>query len=176
MQQRQALNNLSGENGFNPQQLNNQQNLEQLQQEKEEELKKKQMREKLHRMVNPVEQNEIFSAKKERSKARIEEVRKELKKLAAEIAKFYKEVDVTLTQEVASPGMEGTYHQNFFEKLKQWIQMLRQKVRSARTWAKQMKQKKKKKKRHIGLNFKANEAKATHDMLHHERSNAYSGA
>ncbi len=145
-------------------------------QEQEEDLKKQQMREKLHRMVNPVEQNEIFSAKEAQRKKEIEEVRKELKKLAAEIAKFYQEVDVTLTQDVASPGMEGTYHQNFFEKLKQFIILIRQRVKSARTWARQMKAKKRKKGPRIGLDFSGNEAKATHDMLHHERSNAYSGA
>lgn len=146
------------------------------QQEQQEKLKKQQMREKLHRMVNPVEQNEIYSAKETQRKKEIEEIRKELKKLAAEIAKFYQEVDITLTQSVASPGTEGTYHQNFFEKLKHFIILLRQKVKSARTWARQMKAKKKKKGPRIGLDFGGNEAKATFDMLHHERSNAYSGA
>jgi len=53
---------------------------------------------------------------------------------------------------------------------------LRQHVRSARTWAKQMKAKKKKRGVRQGLDFGNNEAKATHDMLHHERSNAYTGA
>ncbi len=175
-----SIDNISAgteQNLFNAQQhLDQGKNLEQLQQEQEQELKKRQMREKLHKMVNPVEQSEIFSAKEAQRKKEIEEVRKELKKLAEEIAKFYQEVDITLTQNVATPGQEGTYHQNFFEKLKQFIIMLRQKVRSARTWSKQMQAKKKKKGPRAGLNFKGNEAKATHDMLHHERSNAYSGA
>lgn len=163
-------------NADSVQQADQEKKLQQLQKEKEEELKKRQMREKLHKMVNPVEQSEIFNAREEQRQQQIEEVRKELKKLALEIAKFYQEVDVTLTQEVVSPGMEGTYHQNFFEKLKQFIIMLRQRVRSARTWARQMKAKKKKKGPRMGLDFGGNEAKATHDMLHHERSNAYTGA
>jgi vacuolar-type H+-ATPase subunit I/STV1 len=166
----------SEQNLFNAQHyLNQNKNLEQLKQQQEQELKKRQMREKLHKMVNPVEQSEIFSAKEAQRKKEIEEIRKELKKLAEEIAKFYQEVDITLTQNVASPGQEGTYHQNFFKKLKEFIIMLRQQVRSARTWARQMQAKQKKRGPRIGLNFKGNEAKATHDMLHHERSNAYSG-
>lgn len=140
--------------------------------EQQEQLKKKQMREKLHRMVNPVEQTDIYNAREEQRKKEINEVRKELKALAEEIAKFYKEVDITLTQDVAAPGQSGTYHQNFFAKLKEFIQMLRQRVSSARTWARQAKRKKKKR-RGYGLDFTNQEAKSTHDMLHHERSNAF---
>jgi hypothetical protein len=153
-----------------------QQNFEALQKQKEAELKHRQMREKLHKMVNPVEQTDIFNAREEQRKKQINEVRQELKKLAAEIAMFYKEIDVTLTQDVASTGISGAYHQNFFDKLRQVIMMLRQKIRSARTWAKQMKAKKNKRNVRQGLDFSNNEAKATHDMLHHERSNAYTGA
>ena len=152
------------------------QNFEALQKQKEIDLKRYQMREKLHKMVNPVEQTDIFNAREEQRKKQINEVRQELKKLAEEIAMFYKEIDVTLTQNVASTGISGAYHQNFFDKLRQMIIMLRQKVRSARTWAKQMKAKQKKRGVRQGLDFNNNEAKATHDMLHHERSNAYTGA
>lgn len=143
------------------------------QEQAQEELKKKQMREKLHRMINPVEQTDIYSAQEEKRKKEINEVRKELKALAEEIAKFYSEVDIALTQDVVSPGQSGTYHQNFFEKLKEFIRMLRQRVSSARTWARQAKMKKKKKYKGKGLDFANQEAKSTHDMLHHERSNAF---
>lgn len=151
---------------------------EQQQRELEEERKKKELRAKLHKKVNPVEQTEIFNAREERVKKEIDKVRKELRELAAEIAMFYKEVDITLQQNVASPGQTGTYHLNFFQKLRQFIIFLKQKVHSARSWAKQMKAKQRKKKRTVrqGLDFGANEAKASHDMLHHERSNAYTGA
>ncbi|MBD3250717.1 MAG: hypothetical protein GF381_04085 [Candidatus Pacebacteria bacterium] len=149
---------------------------EKQQQELEKQRKRKELQDKLHRKVNPVEQTEIFNAREENVKKEINEIRKELKALAVEIAKFYKEVDITLEQNVPSPGQTGAYHINFFQKLKQFIIFLRQKVRSARTWAKQMKAKKKKRTVRQGLDFGANEAKASHDMLHHERSNAYTGA
>ena len=154
----------------------NQNFLEKKQQELKEEQKRKELREKLHKKVNPVEQTDIFDARKEQVQKEIEDIRKELKSLAKEISKFYAEVDLTLDQNVADPGMKGTYHINFFQKLKQFIILLRQKVHSARTWAKQMKAKKKKRSVRQGLDFGGNEAKATHDMLHHERSNAYTGA
>lgn len=153
-----------------------QESLWQQQAELKEEKKKKELRERLHRKVNPVEQTDVFDARKEQVQKEIEDIRKELKSLAKEVSKFYKEVDITIEQNVADPGMQGTYHINFFQKLKQFIILLRQKVHSARTWARQMKAKRKKRSVRQGLDFGSNEAKATHDMLHHERSNAYTGA
>lgn len=138
----------------------------------QQELKRQQMRDKLHRMINPVEQTDIFSATEEKRKKEINEVREELKKLAQEIAQFYKEIDITLTQDVVSPGQTGVYHQSFFAKLKEFIQMLRQRISSARTWARQAQIKQRKKKYRYGLDFSNQEAKSVHDMLHHERSNA----
>lgn len=143
------------------------------QEEQAKEAKRKQMRDKLHRMVNPVEQTDIYNAREERRKKEINEVRMELKKLAEEIAQFYKEVDIAVTQDVVSPGQTGVYHDNFFTKLKEFIQMLRQRISSARTWARQARLKKKKRKYRYGLDFANQEAKSTHDMLHHERSNAF---
>ncbi len=157
----------------------NQQDAAKLQKEKEIEIKKRQMREKLHRKVNPVEQTDIYNAREARVKKELDQVRKELKLLAAEFSKFYKEIDITLETNIAHPGQTGVYHKNFFQKLKAFIILLRQKVRSARTWARQAAAKKKKKKRSAkakGLDFAGNEAKATHDMLNPERFNAYSGA
>lgn len=145
-------------------------------QQQQEQLKKQQMRERLHRKVNPVEQQDVFDAREQQVKKELEEVRKELKLLAEDFNKFYKEVDVTLEKNIASPGQEGVYYSSFFAKLKAFILLLRQKVKSAQTWAKQMQAKKRKQQQKRGLNFAGNEAKATHDMLHHERYNAYSGA
>ncbi len=141
--------------------------------QQQEDLKKKQMREKLHRMINPVEQTDIFSAREEKRKKDINKVREDLKALAEEIAMFYKEIDISLTQEVVSPGQSGVYHENFFDKLRQFIQMIRQRVRSARTWAQQAKRKQQKKRHKFGLDFSNQEAKSAHDMMHHERSNAF---
>jgi len=147
-------------------------------QEQEAELKKRQMREKLHRKVNPVEQTDIFNAREAKVKKELEEVRKELKLLAAEFSKFYKEIDITLEQNIAHPGQEGIYHKNFFQKLKAFIMLLRQKVRSARTWARQAKAKKKKQqaRKGRGLDMKGNAGQEVHNMLNPERFNAYSGA
>ncbi len=169
-----SLANSNKQNSWNNQQspvfdaLQQQQELEHQQQE----LKHQQMRDKLHRMINPVEQTDIFSATEEKRKKEINEVREELKNLAQEIAQFYKEIDVTLTQDVVSPGQTGVYHQSFFAKLKEFIQMLRQRISSARTWARQAQIKQRKKRYLYGLDFTNQEAKSVHDMLQHERSNA----
>jgi uncharacterized protein DUF5660 len=163
-------NSKSGEKTFNPLNFTNSNEFKEKQ---AKELKKKQMREKLHRMVNPVEQADVFDAREEQTKKRINEIRIELKGLATDIAAFYKEVDISLTQEVRSTGISGTYHENFFAKLKEFIIMLRQKVSSAHTWARQAKAKNKKKVNKYGLDFNNNEAKAVHDVFHHERSSSY---
>lgn len=146
------------------------------------EQKKAELRKKLHDQVNPVDQKDIFSANAERTKKELEEVRKELKNLASEISKFYKEVDIQTTQAVVPQGSEGTGMKSYFQKLKAFIILLTQKVRSARTWMKHHNAKQKKK---IGRKVKGGidagggktqESKAVFDMMHHERSTAYSGA
>ena len=153
----------------------------------QEELKKERLkaeqRKKLHDQINPVGQAEIFNANRERTKKELEEVRKELKALATEIRKFYKEVDIQTTQSVVDQGSTGAGLMSFFQKLRATIKLLTQQVRSARTWMNQHNAKQKKKKgRKIrgGIDArgggKTEESKAVFDMMHHERSTAYSGA
>lgn len=155
---------------------------EKLQQQRaqlEAERKKQEMRKKLHDQVNPVNQKDIFNAQKIRTQKEIEEVRKELKKLAAEIKKFHKEVDIAITQNVVPQGTEGIGLKSFFDKLKSFIILLTQQVRSTQTWMQQHQAKAKKKKRkvHGGVIMEGGkaESKAVFDMMHHERSSAYSG-
>ncbi len=145
------------------------------------EQKKAELRKKLHDQVNPVDQEEVFSANKERTKKELEEVRKELKVLASEISKFYKEVDIQTTQGVVVQGVSGIGLKTYFQKLKSFIMLLTQKVKSARTWMNQQQSKQKQMKARkirggvaIGSGG-AQESKAVFDMMHHERSNAYSG-
>ncbi|MGD9129713.1 MAG: DUF5660 domain-containing protein [Candidatus Woesebacteria bacterium] len=183
--QKQKSNDLLGEtlakggssfldNNFSPRQPDKYE-----EQEAEKKAKKEALRKKLHEKVNPVEQTEIYNARQKRVKDEINKLSDELKFLAQDVAKFNKEVELTLMTEVVDPGQDGQYYINFFQKLRAFIMFLRQKIRSARTWATQMhaksKKKKKKKGRRIGLDFAGNEAKAAHDALHHERYNAYSG-
>lgn len=145
------------------------------------EKKKSELRKKLHDRVNPVDQAEIFSANKERTKKELEEVRKELKVLASEISKFYKEVDIQTTQTVTSQGTTGLGLKSYFQKLKAFIMLLTQKVKSARTWMKQQQIKKKRmqaRKIKGGMSLDgggAQESKAVFDMIHHERKSSYSG-
>ena len=81
-----------------PQEANNQDLIKQ-QEELQKEQKKAELRKKLHDQVNPVDQAEIFNANKQRTQKELEEVRRELKNLASEIKKFYKEVDIQTTKQ-----------------------------------------------------------------------------
>jgi hypothetical protein len=113
----------------------------------------------LHRKVNPVDQKDVFSARQEATKKKIDDLRKQLRNLAKEIKKFHKEIDITLMGRVTDVGFDGIGDENFFDKLRAFIILLTQRVRSAQTWAKQMNAKAKKKaKRGKGLGKKMAES------------------
>lgn len=127
------------------------------QQRQLEEQKKKaeydRKRAELHKKINPVDTLELFNAREEQTKKKIERIRKDLKNLAREISKFHKEIDITLMGRVTNTGLDGIGDENFFDKLRAFIILLTQRVRSARTWAQQQKKKsaKKRAKRGKGL-------------------------
>ncbi|MCC6711025.1 MAG: hypothetical protein IT416_01595 [Candidatus Pacebacteria bacterium] len=136
------------------------------------------LRKKLHDKVNPVDNHAVFEARKERELKEIDQLRKEVALLMADIGSLQKEAEVTLMTQIADPGQEGSYFKNFFLNLRSFIMLLRQKVKSARTWAKQMQSRKKKmaKKRGGGMVVDTQETKFVQDTMHHEKSTAYSGS
>lgn len=128
--------------------------------------KKEALRKKLHDKVNPVNAYELFSAKEEKSKEELNQVRKELELLIADIKGFNQDIEMVVAQDVVTPGIDGgTYYQNFFFQLRQFIMLLRQKVSSARSWAQQMQVKSQKK---YGLNYK--KTKDVHAGMNNERN------
>ncbi len=157
----------------------NQLNQEQLLLEQQEKAKKERLRRHLHEQINPVDTTKVFDARQKQVKEEIDKLRIELKALSMEVAAFHKEIEITLMTEVGSqPGMEGKYYLNFFQQLRAFIMLLRQKIRSARTWASTAGQKKKKKMVAAGIMIDGSaheQTKSVYDMMHHERSNAYGG-
>jgi len=156
------------------------QNLAEQQRQLEEKRKKEALRRKLHERVNPVETINVFSAREEQVKKEIDLLRQELRGLSKEIASFHKEVELTLMTEVSNPGADGKYYLSFFQQLRSFIMLLRQKVSSARTWSTQMHSKKNKKngKAGAGMMISGQDYEKTttiQDMMHHERSSTYSG-
>ncbi len=128
--------------------------------------KKEALRRKLHDRVNPVNTYELFSAKEEKSKEELNQVRKELELLIADIKGLNQDVELAVAQDVVTPGVDGgTYYHNFFFQLRQFIMLLRQKVSSARSWAQQMQTKSKKK---YGLNY--SKTKDVHAGMNNERN------
>ena len=140
------------------------------------------MRRKLHDQINPVDAHSIYSARELQTKREIDEIRKELRLLAQDVAAFDKQIELTLMTEVApgSVGKDGSYFKNFFAQLRAFIMLLRQKIKSAGTWAQQTSQRKKKKRKGgAGLEIKggkADQTKTVFDMMHHERSSTYGGS
>jgi len=153
--------------------------LKKQQEEKQKELLKQRRRKELHDRVNPVDAKDVFKAREIQVKKEIDRLRQELKALAQEVKDFHKEVEVTLMTNVGSPG-DGSYYLNFFQKLRAFIMLLRQKIRSARTWATQVNNKKRKKKsKRPGLEIggaKHEKTSTVFEMMHHERSNSYGGS
>lgn len=153
-------------------------NQQQEQQELIAQQKKEALRKKLHDRVNPVDTTDVFSAREKQVRQEIEQIRQELKLLAKDFQKFYKNVDLTLASQQIAPGIEGKYYLNFFHQLKSFIMLLRQKLNSANTWATQLQAKGKKKQQKQGLMIggAGHEKTSTiQDMMHHERSSQYSG-
>src|SRR5579859_2932930 len=143
-----------------------------------EEQRRERLRQQLHRQVNPVEAKDVFSAQEQRVKKEIEELRHELKLLVQEVAAFNQDVEIAVMGNVAQPGTEGKYYFTFFQKLKQFIMLLRQQINSAHTWATTMSAKKKKKGK-MGLEIGGQQYEQTttiYDRMHHERSTVYSGS
>lgn len=149
---------------------------EQAQQQREQQ-KRDQLRLKLHNEVNPTETSHVFSAREREVKYQIEQLRQELLALIKDVHSFQAEVETTLHTQIVSPGQEGKYYLAFFQQLRSFILLLRQKVSSAKTWATQMHSKGKKKSSAPGLSIggQGHEKTSTvQDMMHHERSTAYS--
>lgn len=142
---------------------------EQIQKQQEEALlqqRKEALRKKLHDRVNPVNTYELFSAREEQSKEELNQVRKELELLITDIKGLNQDIEIVVAQDVVVPGIDGgTYYQNFFFQLRQFIMLMRQKVSSARSWAQQMQAKSKKK---YGLNYK--KTKDVHSGMNNERN------
>ena len=145
------------------------------QEEAEKQQKREALRKKLHDQVNPVETQALFDAREKQVKEQINSLRYELKMLAVEVKEFTKEVDLTLATNIAEPGQTGSYYLNFFQQLRTFIMLLRQKIKSARTWMNTAQGKKSKQ----GMQIKGQQYQKTatvQNMMHHERSSSYAGA
>ncbi len=155
--------------------------IERQQKEAAEKAKLETLRKKRHDEVNPVDKTQIFDARRKKERQEIEQIRQELKFLNKDVAKLYKEIDITLMGAVSDPGLEGIGIRSYYHQLRAFILLLRQQVKSATSWATQIQSKNNKKARRKGAAGIAVEGrnheqtKSVYDMMHHERSNAYSG-
>lgn len=143
-----------------------------------EQMRRARLRDQLHRQINPVEAHDVFNAREQQVKKEIDSIRYELKMLVQEVVAFEKEVDLTLQTNVAQPGQDGAYYISFFQQLRAFIMLLRQKVSSARTWATTWNSRKRKMGSAPGMQIsgKSYEQTATvFDQMHHERATAYAG-
>jgi hypothetical protein len=172
-----GINQAYGENN-QPHTLEDQQKQIELEHKKAQ---KEALRKKLHDQLNPVETHDIFSAKQRRVQEDLEATRREIKQLAIEISKLHRDIDIAASQSIVTPSDDGTYYVSFFQKLRNFIMLLRQKVKSARSWAQQANAKKAKMKQRKtpGLEIsgsKPDQTKAVFDMMNHERSSTYGGS
>lgn len=135
---------------------------------------KEALRKKLHDQVNPVEAQALFDAREKQVKEQIDQLRYELRMLVQEVKELDKEAELTLMTNVAEPGQTGSYFLSFFQKLRSWIQLLRQTVRSAHTWLKAGQGKRNKQMKMKGQGHQT--TSSVQNMMHHERSTAYAGA
>jgi len=148
---------------------------EQQQKDLIEKQRRDRLRMELHRQVNPIDQKDIFDARKQHAKREVEEIRHELELLTEEMKGMVQDIDIQLMGEVTDVGMTGKGAKSYFAKLREFIILLRQKIHSARTWANTLGSKQSKQ---AGLNFKAkgySQTKNIFDTMHHERQIARAG-
>ncbi len=146
--------------------------------EKQKRLEK--MRARLHEQINPVNEHQVFAAREKQVKEEIDKLRYELQGLAKDVAAFDKEVELTLMTQVSQPK-EGKYYIAFFQKLRAFIMLLRQKIKNAKPWATMVNGKKNKKRYHAGAGIVMasggyEQTKDVFDTMHHERSVTYGGS
>lgn len=129
------------------------------------------LRKKLHDQVNPVETTEVFIQEELKTKKALEKIRQELVMLVEDIKQFRKELAIATQQRVVSPGIQGSYHYNFFNQLRDFIVTIRQQVKSARTWLHTANGKRQKTNMMRGYQGTKN----AHDRMHHEQKMAFAG-
>jgi hypothetical protein len=81
-----------------------------------------------HREVN---ETKIFDRKEEEIKAKISAIKEQLQLLMQELAGMDKELEKAIEEEIVNPG---TYHLNFFEKLRKILLDLRKRVADSANW------------------------------------------
>lgn len=132
---------------------------------------KEMLRKKLHDQVNPVDTTEVFIQEELKTKKALERIRQELVLLVEDIKQFRKELAIATQQRVVSPGVQGSYHYNFFNQLRDFIVTIRQQVKSARTWLHTTNGKRQKTNMMRGYHGTKN----AHDQMHHEQKMAFAG-
>lgn len=81
-----------------------------------------------HREIN---ETKVFDRREEETKAKIAAIKEQLQLLAQEIVGMDKQLEKAIEEEIAHPG---TYHLNFFEKLRKFILDLRKRVADSANW------------------------------------------
>lgn len=152
---------------------------EQQQQQLLEQQRRERLRLELHRRVNPVDQKDIFNARRQQAEREVEQIRLELQRemslLNQEVEGLARDIDTALMNRVVDTGEQGKGAKGYFAKIREFITLLRQKVHSARTWATTLSGKKSKQ---GALNFHAKghaQTKNVWDTMHHERQLARAG-
>ena len=73
----------------------------------------------------------IFSQKELARQQQITALQDQLQQLLTEVKGLGQEIEVAVDQQIVAPGV---YHVNFFEKLRQLIKLMRQKIHDSATW------------------------------------------
>lgn len=73
----------------------------------------------------------VWSEEQRKISFQIKTIQEELKKLVKETEGLSREIKTAAVQAIVEPG---TYHLNFFERLKELIKLIRKKVQESKTW------------------------------------------
>lgn len=120
------------------------------------------LRERQHFQRRLQEEKLVYHRKQEEVKMQIKVVQEELKKLASATVGLSQEVKKATLMAVVDPG---TYHENFFDRLRNLIELARKKIGESQTWLETFNHRSKQKSIYWGGVQKS----GTKYMLSHER-------
>lgn len=86
-----------------------------------------------------ITETKVFDRKQEEAKAKIEAIKEQLQLLIKELAGMDKELEKAIEEEIVNPG---TYHVNYFEKIRKFLIDLRKRVADSANWLEMSNQRK----------------------------------
>jgi hypothetical protein len=133
-------------------------------------------RQQRHREINQLDYVEVLNRQKSQDLAEIEQIKVEILNIIEQVKVLADDAHNTLLTQVTDTGERGSYFKVFFANLRNYIMLIRQRVKSGSAWLHQSTQKSSKAKKGMQIAGRGHQKTSTiQNMMHHERNSSYFG-